>query len=203
MTDQILLAKPKLQDGWCDLSVGEATIIRRSLFGHFPDLCSPNILMINQELTVNDLQYQPPAGYNPLIDLLEEKHNAPVVITNGAKQALGSVFYALKKRGTDLLWMRSPYWALIPPLAHIHGLECVFSELIPSVYSSPLDSYLCIAPNNPNNYCEPYDTLVEMAASFKKANMPFIHDAAYFTPSYLPEDYTLGPVGDVQIFSVL
>jgi aspartate/methionine/tyrosine aminotransferase len=31
--------------------------------------------------------------------------------------------------------------------------------------------------------------------------IPLIHDAAYYTHSYLPDSYELGSVGDVQIFS--
>ena len=69
--------------------------------------------------------YPYPQGYKPLVELLEFKHQAKVVITNGAKQALGAVFYALKKMGMCYCQEKSPYWALIPPLAAMHGIEMI------------------------------------------------------------------------------
>ena len=119
MTD-ILLAKPTLPKGFIDVSVGEPHVVREKLKKYFPLDFYRNGPMSDREY-----EYPAPTGYQPLIDLLEKKHGSPVIITNGAKQALGACFYALKQMDRSILGMRTPYWALIPPLAKIHGIECV------------------------------------------------------------------------------
>lgn len=200
MTD-ILLAKPKLEEGWVDWSVGESTIIRQSLFRHLPSLISPEILTINRELSVNSLEYQNPAGYGPLVDMLEEKHNAPVVITNGAKQALAASFYALKKENYDQLFLQPIFWALLPPLINALGLD-YYTQLPSDIKGvDSYSAYLLLCPNNPCGKTYTHEEMTEMQQKFRDHNMPLIHDAAYYTNSYLPRDYKLGPVGDMQIFS--
>ena len=121
MTD-ILLAKPQLQEGWIDWAVGESNITRKNLFKYFPSLYDPNLLSLTKSLSIEDLEYPSPIGFKPLVNLLEEKHQAPVIITNGAKQGLGAVFHALHQR-VDLLWMQPIFWALLPPLAKAHNLS--------------------------------------------------------------------------------
>lgn len=190
----LLLAKPKLPPGFIDLSVGEPRIVKECLSkyvelenGHFvPD--------------ANSWEYPDSVGYKPLVDLLEEKHQAPVIITNGAKQALGAVFYALAKMGYIKFGMKSPYWCLIPPLGAAHGLECRFQE--PGFNQAHTPPYLLLAPNNPDGQCPNLDILKEYAGEYSDRGIPFIHDAAYFTHTYLPPSYELGPIGDVQIFSI-
>ena len=101
----LLLTKPNLPDGWIDVSIGEAHLVRQNLL---------DIFQISGELELGylkdkDLIYPDPTGYQPLVDHLEDKHNAPVIITNGAKQGLGAAFYALKKKGYGYCGMKSPY----------------------------------------------------------------------------------------------
>ncbi len=187
----ILLAKPKLPPDWIDVSVGEPYLVRDNLV---------KVFQLEEELKiahlkVDDLVYPYPTGYQPLVRLLEEKHKAPVIITNGAKQALGAVFYALKKLGYNQCGMKSPYWALIPPLATMHGLEMMhqMQDDMPG---------LLLSPNNPDGHCESPEQLVELSKQYKERNLPLIHDAAYYTHIYLPETHTLPTVGDVQIFSI-
>lgn len=196
----ILLAKPKLPEGWIDCSVGEPYLVRDNLI---------KIFQLEEELKISrlkidDLIYPEPTGYAPLVKHLEDKHGAPVIITNGAKQALGAVFYALKKMGKSLMAQKLPYWALIPPLATMHGLHtCTYDpESILENDSYDWDSYLLVAPNNPDGYCPDPITLQKIAARLKEKNIPFIHDAAYYTHIYLPETHTLPAVGDVQIYSI-
>ena len=88
--------------------------------------------------------------------------------------------------------MGTPYWALIPPLAKMHNLECV------DEYDYSWDSYLSLTPNNPNGFCE---DLTERDLYCKERNIPLIHDAAYYTHVYLPRSYDLKQFGDVQIYS--
>ena len=87
----ILLAKPTLPAGWIDCSVGEPHVVRENLVKIFG-------LSVYELPNVPHMhEYPTPVGYEPLISLLEEKHKAPVIITNGAKQALGACFHALNQ----------------------------------------------------------------------------------------------------------
>jgi len=200
----LLLAKPKLPPDFIDVSVGEPYIVKE---------CLSKFVELDKGYFTPDKtswEYPEPRGFKPLVDLLEDKYQAPVVITNGAKQALGAAFYALHKMDKSRVGMKLPYWALIPPLANAHGLDCAYTspdvsnarkECGPFSKRWEHDSYLLLAPNNPDGQCESLDLLKEAAANYKDENIPFIHDAAYFTHTYLPPDYDLGPLGDMQIFS--
>lgn len=198
----ILLAKPKLPPDWIDVSVGEPHLVRDNLI---------KIFQVEEELKighlkVEELVYPAPTGYQPLVKHLEDKHGAPVIITNGAKQALGACFYALKKLSKDVVSMRVPYWALIPPLMDMHGLTCVATSTDLPHYSVSefwkRESFLYLGPNNPDGFIHSPAELLEMSKGMKEAGMPFIHDAAYYTHIYLPETHTLPKIGDVQIYSI-
>ncbi len=184
MSKDILLAKNK-DPNVIDLAVGEATLIRDALskFFNLNNYQVPNC----KEL----FEYPTPNGYPGLVSFLEDKYQAPVIICNGAKQALAASFYSLYQLGYRSLGMRIPYWALIPPLAQEHNLNIVFKNF---------DSYLCVAPNNPDGFY-PQD-IEDMALSFKESNIPFIHDAVYWNYSYISRDINILPsIGDMQIFS--
>jgi len=190
----ILLCKPKLPPDWIDVSVGEPHLVKENLI---------KVFQLEEELRIghlkmDDLAYPAPTGYPPLVKLLEDKHGAPVIITNGAKQALGAIFYALKKMGHENVGMKMPYWALVPPLAKMHGLNSSFGEP-GEPYKDP---YLLLAPNNPDGVCQSPADLKRIADEYKSRNLPFIHDAAYYTHIYLPETHTLPAIGDVQIYSI-
>jgi aspartate/methionine/tyrosine aminotransferase len=190
----ILLAKPKLPPDWIDVSVGEPHLVRDNLI---------KIFQLEEELKighlkVEDLVYPYPTGYQPLVKLLEDKHGAPVIITNGAKQALGACFYAFKKLGYNSTSMKDPYWCLVPPLARMHGLEVLLHEPCPD----NKNPYVLLAPNNPDGSCASADQLKAWALEYKTAGVPFVHDAAYYTHIYLPETHTLPLVGDVQVYSI-
>lgn len=139
-------------------------------------------------------EYPNPTGYQPLVQMLEEKHGHPVIITNGAKQALGACFYALKKLGKQNLGMMEPYWALIPPLVEMHGLTSAIGS-----HPFNVDAFLALAPNNPDGAFPYLDCLED---SCKSKNIPLIHDAAYYTHVYLPRETELKVYGDAQIFSI-
>lgn len=191
----ILLAKPKLPPDWIDVSVGEPHLVRDNLF---------KIFQLEEELTISrlkmdDLVYPPPTGLPGLVKLLEDKHGAPVIMTNGAKQALGAVFYALKTLGYNSVSMKDPYWCLVPPLARMHGLSEV---LLHDPCTDNKNPYMLLAPNNPDGSCGSAEQLLAIAKEYKENNIPFFHDAAYYTHIYLPETHTLPAIGDVQIFSI-
>lgn len=196
----ILLAKPKLPPDWVDVSVGEPYLVRDNLI---------KVFQLEEELKighlkVEDLVYPAPTGYQPLVRHLEEKHGAPVIITNGAKQALGACFYALRKMDKTNMAMQLPYWALIPPLATMHGVNCSTHSLDAAMVNPdlPFNSYLLLAPNNPDGVCNSPEELLKASAMFKEKGIPFIHDAAYYTHIYLPSTHTLPKIGDVQIYSI-
>jgi aspartate/methionine/tyrosine aminotransferase len=184
----ILLAKPQLSSDWIDTSVGEAHIIKDNLLNIF------NILPYHLSEVNKMWEYHEPQGYKKLIQLLEIKYKSPVIITNGAKNALGACFYALQQMGKKTVGMRNPYWALIPPLLHMHGLS--WSSVFPET-----DAHLLLAPNNPDGWTPDNKTLQTMAEWSKEENIPFIHDAVYYNHIYLPQTYPLKQIGDVQIYS--
>lgn len=187
---EILLAKPKLPEGWIDVSVGEPHIVREILLETFPEATD-----LSRGLPVVDRmhEYPLPTGYPELVEFLRHKHGAPVIITNGAKQALGASFYALKKMGRAVMGMRTPYWALIPPLANLHGIQCV------DLHKEQWDGCLALSPNNPDGFME---DLTALQRECRRQNIPLIHDAAYYTYSYVPAYEGLGAYGDVQIYSI-
>jgi aspartate/methionine/tyrosine aminotransferase len=190
--NSIISSKPKLPDGWLDVSVGEPHIVRQKLMEVF-DL---SLYEVPQKEHFHE--YPPPAGYGPLVKLLEEKHHAPIVITNGAKGALGAVFYALTQMNRWNLGMQTPYWALIPPLMKMHGLSSLPPPPLDDEISG-MDCYLSLAPNNPDGHMP---DLKSDSEAMKAQGIPFIHDAAYYTHTYLPSSTQLGQYGDVQIYSI-
>ncbi len=204
MTD-LLLAKAHPDEGFLDLSIGEAHITRNNLFSYFPSLNDPTILSLGHDLSLHDFEYLPPAGLKELVKLLEDKHQAPCVVFNGAKQALGASFYALKKRGISDLYMQPIHWALLPPMATYHGLDVRYAE--PNKWHR-FDSdefrtaYLLVAPNNPNGECPSPQELKEWEQHYQERKMPLIFDGAYYTHSYLPSSYQLHKnIGSLQIYS--
>jgi len=90
--------------------------------------------------------------------------------------------------------MRSPYWALIPPLAEMHSITPVFDES-----NQNINSYLCIAPNNPDGWVPV--KLKELAQEYKDKGIPFIHDAAYYNRIYIRGVDPTEAIGDVQIYT--
>ncbi len=188
----ILLAKPILPPDWIDVSVGEPHVVREHLLDVF-DLSVYELPKVSHMY-----EYPAPNGYKPLVQLLEEKHKAPVIITNGAKQGLGACFYALKQMGKSRVGMRTPFWALIPPLAEMHGMKCIEE-------TNPIwDSFLALSPNNPDGYVFDTEYLRDACnlSLEKERHIPLIHDAAYYTPIYMPDGHALPAFGDVQIFSI-
>jgi aspartate/methionine/tyrosine aminotransferase len=191
MTD-ILLAKPKLPPDWIDVSVGEAHVVREALYSIF------NVENYRMR-SVPRMEYPLPTGYEPLVRFLEDRYGAPVVITNGAKQGLSAAFYALQCMGKQTVGMRSPYWALLPPLLKIHGLDFTPPDAWDYDNDAPVyDSYLSVSPNNPDGFMT---NLKEVAGFMKGNGIPLIHDAVYYSHVYLPWSDPLKQYGDVQIYS--
>lgn len=186
----LTLAKADLPEGTIDAAVGEPHIVRANLFQCFDmETLTPVVKDYNL------FEYTKPAGYDPLVKLLENKHQAPVIISNGAKQSIGSLFYSIKKSGRNNLWMRKPWWSLFPPLIKMHGLNQVD---FPYTENS---AQLLVSPDNPSGYCYS-DLEQDLNATFcKSGGIPTIHDAAYYNPIYMPNQAEFKPLGDVQVFT--
>jgi len=64
-----------------------------------------------------------------------------------------------------------------------------------------IDSYLATMPNNPDGHLPSSENIRTVADILKEQDIPLIHDAVYYTRTYLPLDHPIENVGDVQIFS--
>ena len=82
---EILLAKPNLPPDFIDVSVGEAHVVREALYSIF-DLEKYHMQSVPR------MEYPYPAGYEPLVKLLEDKYQAPVVICKWGKTSPWSHF---------------------------------------------------------------------------------------------------------------
>src|ERR1035437_1934316 len=138
--EDVLPTKPNLPPDYLECAVGEPYVVRQALLDNFD---------INYSLPkVDDLwNYPSPGGYAPLVKLLEDKYQAPVVMTNGAKQGLSACMYAISKLGYVKLAVKKPYWCLIPALADLNGLKLHHEEV--DEIGLP---YLLVAPNNPDGF---------------------------------------------------
>lgn len=183
-----LLAKPVLPPDWIDVSVGEPHVVREHLMDVF------DIGVYELPKVDHMYEYPSPNGYKPLLQLLEDKYKHPIIITNGAKQALGACFYALQRMGKKTVGMRTPYWALIPPLVRMHGLE-------PLTSFEGADANLLLLPNNPDGFSDIHYNAAPLL-DHREKGVPCVHDAAYYTPVYLPMGHPLPTLGDVQVYSI-
>jgi aspartate/methionine/tyrosine aminotransferase len=195
--NETICATPQLTDDHIDLSIGEAHIIRENFLNAF-DLKSH---LFGHSLLGKSGEYPPAEGYKPLVTLLESQYDAPVIITNGAKQGLAAAFYAMRKMHKEKLGFKRPFWSLIPQLSGRMGLKCK-AVTTGNIHEDYCDCYLAVAPNNPDGHIEPYEEFKYIADAHRSFGIPYIHDAAYYTPIYLPDSYPLGPIGDVQLYSI-
>jgi aspartate/methionine/tyrosine aminotransferase len=185
----LLLAKQKASKGIIDAATGEATIVRDALLSTF-DLDKEAFSI---RLDDERCEYPTPNGIKSLVKLLEDKYQAPVIITNGAKQGLSAAFFACIKLGITTYNMRTPYWSMFLPLADHHGLKFVETEY---------GMHLLVMPSNPDGFTLDYNYIQYLTQYHKSLGIAVIHDAVYFSHTYLPTDYKLGPLGDVQIYSL-
>lgn len=177
------------------LCVGEARCIRDITLKLF------EIDNFTASLNSDNWDYQT-AGYEPLLKFLERKYSAPVIITNGANHALYAVMQVLKNKGRKNLGFRIPFWGRIPKIAKQVNIGYTpFEGVMAGDASLNIDCYLATLPNNPDGYLPSLDIIRMSAALSKEKDIPLIHDAVYYTRSYLPVDHPIEPIGDLQIFS--
>lgn len=176
----LVLAKEDLPEGWIGAAVGEPYIVKENLFKIFNP---PELNLTDKSV----FEYSKPQGYDPLVKYLQDKHQAPVVISNGAKQAIGALFFALKQQGIQDIYLKKPWWSLFPPLIKMHGLNQTENVLEPNM------AHLLVSPNNPDGSGQ--SILNNVNAEY------VIHDAAYYNHVYLPREAPLNALGSVQVFT--
>jgi aspartate/methionine/tyrosine aminotransferase len=187
MTNDAKLQKVTLGPEWIDLSFGEPTVVTNALFKNLNRAGKPFIMPSFYDLL--DWTYQPAAGSPDLVKVLEEKYRAKVVVCNGAKQALAAAMFAFKNQVGNKIFYDSPFYPANPSLAQSVGLTWA------SI--SEADSLLITSPNNPDGKNLSNVNLLDF-----KMQKPMIHDAAYYTPVYLPENQMDIPIGDIQVYSM-
>lgn len=183
----VKLQKIILGSDWIDLSFGEPAVVMAALYRQLNRFGDPFKMP-----TLNDLKgwtYQPAAGKQDLVEILEEKYDAKVVVCNGAKQALAAAMFSFKKAGARSLWYPTPYYPANPSIAKSIGLDWAPIDTA--------DSFLVTSPNNPDGR-----NLSNVDILSHRYRGPTIHDAAYYTEIYLPEDQITIPLGHIQTFSM-
>ena len=187
MSNSKRLRKVDLGPDWIDLSYGEPKVIMQSLMAQLTRVGSKFTMPTIQD--VKTWEYPPACGRKDLCSLLEEKYDAKVIVCNGAKQALAASLNAFSKAGLKNIYYDIPYYPSNPDFIADAGLQ--FSDI------ESADSFLITSPNNPDgkNYSN-----VEIMEFCRKG--PTIHDAAYYTDVYLPDEQIPIPSSDIQIYSV-
>lgn len=151
--------------------------------------CTGNKLKMPKLNDLTRWTYQPAAGKPDLVTILEKKYDAKIVICNGAKQALAAGMYSFKKSGLATIYYEKPYYPANPSLTESIGLTWCDK--------GSASSFLITSPNNPCG--KNYSNLDLIGWRY---NGPMIHDAAYYTDIYLPDDQMTLPLGDIQVFSM-
>lgn len=187
MSNDAKLQKVILGPDWIDLSFGEPKVVMNALFRQLNRFGDPFKMP-----TLYDLpkwEYQPAAGKPDLVQILEKKYDAKVVVCNGAKQALAAACSAFKHSGHSKIFYDVPFYPANPGIAESVGLTW-----------APVDqahTFLITSPNNPDG--KNYSNLELINWRYKG---PMIHDGAYYTDIYLPDGQMTLPLGDIQIFSM-
>jgi len=187
MIDDAKLQKIILGPDWIDLSFGEPVVVMKALFRQLNRFGDPFKMPNLYDLP--NWTYQPAAGKPDLVAILEKKYDAKVVVCNGAKQALAAGMYSFKRNGLATIFYERPYYPANPSLTESVGLTWCDK--------GSASSFLITSPNNPcgSNYSN-------LDLIGWRYNGPMIHDAAYYTDIYLPDDQMTLPIGDIQIFSM-
>lgn len=182
------LQKIILPPDMIDLSFGEPFIIAEACRKHLLGWTTTFRMPQCEELEY--YQYQLAQGTPKLTSLLQEKYGAKVVVTNGAKHGLAAILYALKKNGHDSIHYETPYYPANPSLLS-------FANLSKDQYFTNSKAMLITSPNNPdgNNH-------TNMFMKVMTNEHYVIHDAAYYTPIYLPDGQEPEALGHIQLYSM-
>lgn len=186
MSNDIKLQKVILDPDWIDLSFGEPQIVSEALFKTLNRFGDPFKMPTLQDLP--KWTYQPAAGKPDLVSILEKRYSSKVVVCNGAKHALAAALYAFKKADLNTIWYDTPYYPANPSLVGSAGMTKASIE--------EAQCFLVTSPNNPDGKNLSNVDLLDFRFRGR-----VIHDAAYYTPIYIPESQMPIPIGDIQIYS--
>lgn len=187
MSNDAKLQKVLLGPDWIDLSFGEPKVVMEALFRQLNRMGSEFKMPTMYDLP--KWEYQPAAGKPDLVSILEKKYDAKVVVTNGAKQALAAAAFSFRKSGCNTIYYGHPYYPANPSITESIGLS--WSD------KGSAHCNLITSPNNPDG-----GNLSSLELINWRYKGPMIHDAAYYTEIYLPEDQIPLPLGDIQVFSM-
>ena len=185
------LQKLNLGPDWIDLSFGEPKAVAKALYRHLNIFGSPFKMPTFEDMS--KWEYQPAAGNSDLTSFLEKKYGARVVVCNGAKQALAAACNTMADKvkpniGPPSIYYNVPYYPA-NPIATSKFYRIGDMDLA--------DCLLITSPNNPDGRNYTNAQLMDM-----QTRKPMIHDAAYYSPIYLPQDQFPIPIGRVQIYSM-
>ncbi len=179
--NDMALARVPLPEGTIDLTIGEPCIIKKCLEKTFEKFG----YNLNFPLILDEHKYPPASGIDDLREFLTFKYGKPVVVANGAKQALSAAIYALKDKKATKIYVPKPYWLSFPVLIEKEGCKMVHKE------SEGIIS-LITAPNNPDSSIDYIDF---------KSDKPVIFDGAYYSEQYLPNLSKIEKKGDIHLVS--
>lgn len=181
------LQKVILGPDWIDMSFGEPKVVASALYRQLN--CVSTSFKMPEIKDLRSWEYPPASGKPELVKLLEDRHGARVVVTSGGKQALDSALRALHAFGSERIYYDVPYYPANPGFISSAGLL--------GVEKSQADCFLITSPNNPDGKNYSNIELLNFAAM-----KPTIHDAAYYTDIYLPDNQIPIDIGDMQVFSI-
>lgn len=192
MDKDMLLAKSPLPEGWIDMGIGEAAIVREALMSTFRGLKS-----WSPSRKIN-FSYQEPRGLPRLVKILNSEYGIPVTVTVGAKNGLFLVFKALRRMGFSAVVSTAPYWTSFPAIASEAGISFLVlnKDIRPEDLVSTNHVLLVTSPNNPDSL----STKKEDLEAFRASGIRIIHDSVYSSRAYGFESIEdLG--ADVKVFS--
>ncbi len=187
MSNDAKLQKIILGPDWIDLSFGEPKVVMNALFRQLNRFGGPMKMPSFYDLP--DWEYQPAAGKQDLVKILEDKYDAKIVVCNGAKQALAAACHAFKRAGHSTIFYDVPFYPANPSIAESVGLT--------RAGVNDAHTFLITSPNNPDG-----KNLSNLQILQYRYRGPTIHDAAYYTEIYLPEDQITLPLGHIQTYSM-
>lgn len=173
------MARTRLPADFIDLGIGEPHYLRSAV------TAVHDVREFSFDTMPHIWEYAPSTGYAPLVRALEQVHGAPVVVTIGAKHGIFAALHALHCEGVRSVAYRTPYWSSFPFMMERAGMCSVLD-------GGDADASLLVMPNNPDGF---------LSARATGTGKPLIHDAAYYTESFLPEGTQVGAIGDMQVFS--
>jgi len=174
-----------------------------------PDFPTPEpvIAATRQALAEQQTRYGDVAGLEPLRDKLAEAlpscHRRNILVANGAKQALFSIFQVLCDAGDEII-IPKPCWVSFEEQIKLAGARSVFVETvdhqldpqrIEEAVSPRTRAILVNSPNNPTGAVYTADSLAAVARIAERNGLYIISDEAYHAFTY--DHHTHVPIRQV------